>query len=60
MYLSACTQAHTHTEAYSPSHLQVFDEYKAFGVKYGELIEKLPTRAFLAPLDEDEEIEVWF
>lgn len=29
-----------------------------FGIKYSNLIEKLPTRAFLAPLDEDEEIEV--
>jgi pyruvate carboxylase len=29
-----------------------------FSIKYSSLIEKLPTRAFLAPLDEDEEIEV--
>ena len=29
-----------------------------FSQKYSQLIEKLPTRAFLAPLDEDEEVEV--
>ena len=45
---------HTHTQP------QVFDEYKAFHSKYGDLIEKLPTRAFLAPLEEDEEVEVEF
>ena len=29
-----------------------------FSRRYSQLVEKLPTRAFLAPLDEDEEIEV--
>ena len=37
---------------------KVFEEYMDFSIKYSSLIEKLPTRAFLAPLDEDEEIEV--
>jgi len=39
---------------------KVFDEFKSFQLKYGDLIEKLPTRAFLAPLEEDEEVEVEF
>jgi len=37
---------------------KVFDEYRAFLTKYGREIERLPTRPFLAPLEEDEEIEV--
>lgn len=37
---------------------KVFDEYMNFVLKHSELVEKLPTRAFLSPLDEDEEIEV--
>jgi len=37
---------------------KVFDEYISFALKYSNLVERLPTRAFLAPLDEDEEIEV--
>jgi hypothetical protein len=36
----------------------VFDEYRQFVGKYGDLVTKLPTRAFLAPLKEDEEVEV--
>ena len=38
--------------------MQVFEEYMDFSRRYSQLVEKLPTRAFLAPLDEDEEIEV--
>ncbi|GAX77798.1 hypothetical protein CEUSTIGMA_g5241.t1 [Chlamydomonas eustigma] len=37
---------------------KVFEEYMDFSLRYSQLIEKLPTRAFLAPMDEDEEIEV--
>jgi len=37
---------------------KVFDEYMEFTGKYSDLIEKLPTRAFLAPLEEDEEVEL--
>ena len=40
------------------SALQVFDEYMAHVGKYSDLIERLPTRAFLAPLEEDEEVEL--
>ena len=29
-----------------------------FTLRYSNLVEKLPTRAFFAPLDEDEEVEV--
>ncbi len=38
--------------------MQVFDEYREYVLQYSELIEKLPTRAFLVPLDEDEELEI--
>jgi hypothetical protein len=31
---------------------------QAFVLRYSELIEKLPTRAFLVPLKEDEEVEI--
>lgn len=37
---------------------KVFDEYIEFVDKYSRFVEKLPTRAFLAPLDVDEEIDV--
>lgn len=37
---------------------QVFSEYMALTQKYGNRLDRLPTRAFLAPLDEDEEIEI--
>jgi len=37
---------------------KVFEEYISFVLKYSDLIEKLPTRAFLAPLEEDEEVEL--
>ncbi len=37
---------------------QVFDEYQAWLGQYSKYTEMLPTRSFLAPLDEDEEIEV--
>lgn len=32
-----------------------------FVMKYSDLVERLPTRAFLAPLEEDEEVgaEAW-
>ncbi|KAG2437519.1 hypothetical protein HYH02_011162 [Chlamydomonas schloesseri] len=36
---------------------KVFDEYMTHVLKYSDLIEKLPTRAFLTPLEEDEEVE---
>jgi pyruvate carboxylase len=36
----------------------VFEEYRDFVLKYSDLIEKLPTRAFLTPLAEDEELEI--
>ncbi len=29
----------------------------SFTLKYSDLIEKLPTRAFLAPMEEDEEVD---
>lgn len=29
-----------------------------FTLRYSQLIEKLPTRAFFCPLDEDEEVEI--
>lgn len=37
---------------------KVFDEYMTHVLRFSDLVEKLPTRAFLAPLEEDEEIEV--
>ncbi|EFN52428.1 hypothetical protein CHLNCDRAFT_138936 [Chlorella variabilis] len=37
---------------------KVFEEYKTFTARFSEHIEKLPTRAFLAPLDVDEEVDV--
>jgi pyruvate carboxylase len=37
---------------------KVFEEYQSFVLRYSDLIEKLPTRAFLAPLKEDEEVEI--
>ncbi|KAK9814506.1 hypothetical protein WJX72_007023 [[Myrmecia] bisecta] len=37
---------------------KVFAEYKAWVIKYSKFTEKLPTRAFLVPLEEDEEVEV--
>ncbi|GLC41025.1 hypothetical protein PLESTB_000951200 [Pleodorina starrii] len=36
---------------------KVFDEYMTHMLQYSDLIEKLPTRAFLTPLEEDEEVE---
>ena len=36
----------------------MFEEYQAHLNAYGELTERLPTRAFLTPLEEDEEIEI--
>jgi pyruvate carboxylase len=36
----------------------VFKEFQEFRYHYGNLISNLPTRAFLAPLKEDEEISV--
>jgi pyruvate carboxylase len=38
--------------------LQVYEEYMDFVLRYSDLIEKLPTRAFLVPLAEDEELEI--
>ncbi|PRW20525.1 pyruvate carboxylase isoform A [Chlorella sorokiniana] len=37
---------------------KVFEEYKTFTERFSRHVEKLPTRAFLAPLDIDEEIDV--
>ena len=37
---------------------KVYDEYRAFIETYSSFVERLPTRAFLAPLDVDEEIDV--
>ena len=37
---------------------QVFDEYQAWLGQYSKYTEMVPTRSFLTPLDEDEEIEV--
>jgi pyruvate carboxylase len=38
--------------------IQVFEEYMTFVLKYSSLVERLPTRAFLTPLSEDEEVEI--
>lgn len=37
---------------------KVFEEYQAHVLRYSDLIGKLPTRAFLVPLKEDEEVEI--
>lgn len=37
---------------------KVFEDYQAQLLRYSDLIEKLPTRAFLVPLKEDEEVEI--
>jgi pyruvate carboxylase len=37
---------------------KVFDEYRAFVDTYSSFVERLPTRAFLAPLDVDEDVDV--
>lgn len=37
---------------------KVFDEFKAWQEKFGDTIEKLPTREFLVPLEEDQELTV--
>lgn len=37
---------------------KVFEEYQSHVLRYSDLIEKLPTRAFLLPLKEDEEVEI--
>lgn len=37
---------------------KVYDEYRAFVNDYSTYIEQLPTRAFFAPLDVDEDVEV--
>jgi hypothetical protein len=39
-------------------YFKVFEEYQDFVLRYSDLIEKLPTRAFLEPLKEDEEVEI--
>jgi pyruvate carboxylase len=36
----------------------VFKDFQDFRYRYGDKITKLPTRAFLSPLKEDEEISV--
>ena len=37
---------------------KVFDEYMAFRGQYSKDVSQLPTRAFLAPLDVDEDVDV--
>ena len=37
---------------------KVFDSFKSFQARFGAHTDKLPTRAFLVPLHEDEELEV--
>jgi pyruvate carboxylase len=37
---------------------KVFDEYMAFKGEFSRYVEHLPTRAFLAPLDVDEDVDV--
>eukprot|EP01025_Chloroclados_australasicus_P027830 TRINITY_DN2754_c0_g1_i6.p1 TRINITY_DN2754_c0_g1~~TRINITY_DN2754_c0_g1_i6.p1 ORF type:complete len:1182 (+),score=199.76 TRINITY_DN2754_c0_g1_i6:462-4007(+) len=37
---------------------KVFEGYRDFCLRYGDQVSKLPTRAFLVPLEEDEELEV--
>ena len=37
---------------------KVFDEYMAFKGEFSRYLEHLPTRAFLAPLDVDEDVDV--
>lgn len=37
---------------------KVFDEFKDWQVRYSKFTDAIPTRAFLVPLDEDEEVEV--
>jgi pyruvate carboxylase len=37
---------------------QVFDEYRAFCLRYSDVVERLPTPAFLSPLKEDDEVEI--
>jgi pyruvate carboxylase len=36
----------------------VFEEYMDHVMRYSNLVEKLPTRAFLTPLAEDEDVEI--
>lgn len=37
---------------------QVFKDYMEWRQKFGSVVSKLPTRAFLTPLKEDEELEL--
>ncbi|GBF90515.1 pyruvate carboxylase [Raphidocelis subcapitata] len=37
---------------------KVFEEYMSHVMRYSNLVEKLPTRAFLVPMAEDEEVEI--
>ncbi|KAL3135464.1 hypothetical protein ABBQ38_005949 [Trebouxia sp. C0009 RCD-2024] len=37
---------------------KVFDDFKEWQVRYSKFTDAIPTRAFLVPLDEDEEVEV--
>lgn len=37
---------------------KVFEEYMGYVMRYSNLVEKLPTRAFLKPLVDDEEVEI--
>lgn len=36
----------------------MFEDYKQHQLRFGSLLPKLPTRAFLSPLAEDEELEL--
>ena len=49
----------THRDVLSAAlYPKVFEEFKAWEVRYSRYTSALPTRAFLAPLAEDEEVEV--
>lgn len=51
--------AATHRDVLSAAmYPKVYDEYRGFVANYSRFVERLPTRAFLAPLDVDEEIDV--
>jgi pyruvate carboxylase len=49
----------THRDVLSAAlYPQVFDEYRAFCLRYSDSVERLPTPAFLSPLKEDDEVTI--
>ncbi|KIY92211.1 pyruvate carboxylase subunit A [Monoraphidium neglectum] len=49
----------THRDVLSAAlYPKVFEEYMSHVMRYSNLVEKLPTRAFLVPLAEDEDVEI--